>query len=304
MALKKAFETTKKNAYAALFYGQTGVGKSTLACSADKAIIVDFDGGLERVAIQHRKDYSAVTNWQEAVADTQQAIASGYTTVVVDTVGKMIDCIEADIKANNPAMVDKRGGLTLKGFGLRKIMFSNYLNSLKSSGVNVVFVAQETETEEDGRKIRRPAVGSDKMATELLQDIDIAGYIHVVNGKRTVEFGTVDYAWTKNSCGLPASVILADLSNGAENNALQNVSKQFDAWQSEKCEKASEYADICKQIDEICGGIENVDNLNMAVQEVCDLPEVLTSKLYARQAIKVAAEKIGAKLDKTTKQYV
>lgn len=304
MALKKAFETTKKNAYAALIYGQTGVGKSTLACSADKAIIVDFDGGLERVAIQHRKDYSAVTNWQEAVADTQQAIASGYTTVVVDTVGKMIDCIEADIKANNPAMVDKRGGLTLKGFGLRKIMFSNYLNTLKNSGVNVVFVAQETETEEDGRKIRRPAVGSDKMATELLQDIDIAGYIHVVNGKRTVEFGTVDYAWTKNSCGLPASVILADLSNGGENNALQNVSKQFNEWQTEKVEKATEYADICKQIDEICGGIENVGNLNMAVQEVCDLPEVLTSKLYARQAIKVAAEKIGAKLDKTTKLYV
>lgn len=304
MALKKAFETTKKTAYAALFYGQTGVGKSTLACSAERAIIVDFDGGLERVAIQHRKDYSAVTNWQEAVADTQQAIASGYTTVVVDTVGKMIDCIENDIKANNPAMVDKRGGLTLKGFGLRKIMFSNYLNSLKNSGVNVVFIAQETETEEDGRKIRRPAVGSDKMATELLQDIDIAGYIHVVNGKRTVEFGTVDYAWTKNSCGLPASVILADLSNGAENNALQNVSKQFDAWQSEKVEKATEYADICKQIDEICGSIENVDNLNMAVQEVCDLPEVLTSKLYARQAIKVAAEKIGAKYDKTAKLYV
>lgn len=57
--IKKAFETTEKKTYAALIYGQTGVGKSTLACSADNSVVIDFDNGLDRVPILHRRDYTA-----------------------------------------------------------------------------------------------------------------------------------------------------------------------------------------------------------------------------------------------------
>lgn len=303
MALKKAFETTEKTAFAALLYGQTGVGKSTLACGGEKAIMIDFDNGLERVAIKNRVDYSQALTWDEAVADTQEAIKNGYKTVIVDTVGKMIDCIEAYIIANNPSMKDRKGGLTLKGFGLRKQIFTDYLKTLKSSGVNVVFVAQETESEEGNKKVRRPACGSDKMATELLQDIDIAGYIHVDNGKRVVEFGCVDYAWTKNSCGLPPSVTLADLSKGGENDAMRRIADTFVKFQQEKVKTANEYADTIAKIDELCSGAKTAEELTEVLGKVKDLPEVLTSKLYAKQALGNASTRIGCKWDKNANRY-
>ena len=301
--IKQAFETTEKTAFAALIYGQTGVGKSTLACGASSAIMIDFDGGIERVAIGNRVNYTAVTTWDEALADTKSAISLGYKSVVIDTVGKMIDCIEQYIMTNNPTMRDRKGGLTLKGFGMRKIIFMDYLKSLKASGVNMVFVAQETETEEDGRKIRRPACGSDKMATELLQDIDIAGYLHVVNGRRVLEFGCVDYAWTKNACALPGSMTLPDLATGS-NDTMKKIEEDFHTWQVAKVEKSAAYAETVAKIDAMVGNAKTAEELTEVQGMILEMPEVLTSKMYARQAVINAARSIGCKWDKEQNKYV
>lgn len=300
--IKKAFETTEKKTYAALIYGQTGVGKSTLACSADNSVVIDFDNGLDRVPILHRRDYTAGGSWEQMVADTREA-AMTYDTIIVDTVGKMIELIESDIIANNPQLRDKKGGLSLKGFAMRKNMFSSYIKDCKTAGVNLIFVAQETETDEDGRKIRRPAIGSDKMATELLQDLDLAGYVHVVNGRRVIEWGTVDYAWTKNSCGLPQSMQLPDLAK-EPNELMVRVAEQFKSYQTAKVETSQRYVAMKEQIDERLEKVQSCEELTEAMRELAELPDILGSRTYAKQAVKDMAASLSCKWDKGQGAFV
>lgn len=301
--IKKAFETTAKKTFAALIYGQTGVGKSTLACSVENVAVIDFDGGLDRVPIACRADYSAGGDWEQFVEDTRAA-AMEYGTIVVDTVSKMVECIETEIKRSNPTMVDRKsGGLSIKGFGLRKQMFSDYIKGCRHAGVNLIFVAQETETDEDGRKIRRPAVGSDKMSTELLQDLDLAGYVHVVGGRRVIEWGTVDYAWTKNSCGLPASQTLPDIGKES-NDLMQRVAVRFAEYQREKMEQAGKYMEAKGQIDGRLAKVKDCQDLTNAMRELSEMADVLGSKAYARTELKRLAETLACKWDKDSNAYV
>lgn len=302
MAIKKSYETSERRSFITLFYGQPDAGKSTLACSATRPVVIDFDGGYERVNIQHRQPYSHPATWDEAVADTHEAIATGCKTLVIDTVGRMIESIETYIKANNPTMIDRKGGLTLKGFGLRKQMFSGYISQLRNSGVNIIFIAQETESDEDGRKIRRPAVGSDKMATELLQDIDVAGYLHIVNGKRCVEFGKVDYAWTKNCIGMQDTMVLPNLANAA-NTAFEVIEAQFKTHEQDKVKTASAYAERVQRVDEILAAVGNADELTLAVSAIGDLDLTPAAKDYANQQTMSKAREMGVKWNKDNKQF-
>lgn len=302
MAIKQSYETAERTTFITLFYGQPDAGKSTLACSATRPVVIDFDGGYERVNIQHRQPYSHPATWDEAVADTREAIATGCKTLVIDTVGRMIESIETYIKTTTPAMVDKKGGLTLKGFGVRKQIFGDYISQLRNSGVNVIFIAQETESDEDGRKIRRPAVGSDKMATELLQDIDVAGYLHIVNGKRCVEFGKVDYAWTKNCIGMQDTMVLPNLANAA-NTAFGKVEEQFCKHEREKVAAACSYAEKAKRIDDILGNTNTAEELTLAMEAVNDIELTPAAKDYARQQTLARARFLGLRWNKETNEF-
>ena len=48
----------------ALIYGQAGTGKTTLALSAPKPLLFDFDGGIHRVNSAHRVDAVQIKKYQ------------------------------------------------------------------------------------------------------------------------------------------------------------------------------------------------------------------------------------------------
>jgi hypothetical protein len=73
-------------------FGQPGIGKSTLAYSAPKPLLFDFDGGAQRA--KGRKDTVRVHSWAD-VADVAQADIAPYDTIVLDTVGRALEFLAA-----------------------------------------------------------------------------------------------------------------------------------------------------------------------------------------------------------------
>lgn len=77
-----------------MIYGQAGMGKSTVALSAPKPLLLDFDNGVKRMNMAHLEniDTVQVTSWSD-VQQVLQEDLSAYQTIVVDTIGKMMDFI-------------------------------------------------------------------------------------------------------------------------------------------------------------------------------------------------------------------
>ena len=97
--IKKSNEIAIQKNVKMMVYGQAGVGKTTLALSSPKPLLLDFDNGVKRVNNAHLEEVGIVqiSNWQEVTTllTTEVADLAQFDTIVVDTIGKMLDFIIA-----------------------------------------------------------------------------------------------------------------------------------------------------------------------------------------------------------------
>ena len=84
--IKKAAELNLQTKMKVLIYGQAGTGKSTLAISAPKPLLFDFDGGVHRINFSHLSgvDTVQITSYQNFL-DVLEEDLSGYESFVIDT---------------------------------------------------------------------------------------------------------------------------------------------------------------------------------------------------------------------------
>ena len=92
--IKKSAELTIPQTVKMMIYGQAGMGKTTLALSTPKPLLLDFDNGVKRVNMSNLDgvDIVQVTSWKD-VQEVLQEDLSSYQTIVIDTIGKMMDFI-------------------------------------------------------------------------------------------------------------------------------------------------------------------------------------------------------------------
>lgn len=111
-------------------YADPGLGKTSMGFTADKAISFDFDKGAHRTGELRRGAVVQVNTWSDVANLTLQDLAP-YNTVVIDTVGAMLESIKTHLllTANNR---QKDGTLKLKAQGLANQLFKQYINSLIS----------------------------------------------------------------------------------------------------------------------------------------------------------------------------
>jgi hypothetical protein len=174
-------------------YGPPGVGKSSLAFTADSPLLLDFDQGAHRAA--NRKDTVRVTAWGD-VADLGADDLAPYKTVVVDTAGRALDHLTADIIRRNPK-AGRGGALTLQGYGTLKAEFVAWLKALNGYGKDVVLIAHMDEQRNGDDVIERLDVQGGSKG-EIYKAADAMGRIVIREGKRWLNFSPTDAAFGKN----------------------------------------------------------------------------------------------------------
>jgi hypothetical protein len=181
-----------------VIYGPPGLGKSSLAFTAEAPLLLDFDNGSHRAV--NRKDVVQVGSWADVSSISADDLAP-FKTVIVDTAGRALDAITADIIKTDPKG-HKNGALTLPGYGTLKTRFITFLKLLNSFGKDVVLIAHMDEQRNGDDLIERLDVQGGSKG-EIYKAADAMGRLVMVNGKLQLKFSPSDASFGKNPGQLP-----------------------------------------------------------------------------------------------------
>lgn len=233
-------------------YAAPGLGKSTLAFTADKALLLDFDKGAYRAA--KRGDAVPVGSWADVQSMTADDLKD-YNTIVVDTAGRAIDALAADIIAGNPKAGRGDGSLTLQGFGTLKSRFAQWQGFLRSLGKDLILIAHMDEQRNGDDTIERiDAQGSSK--NEIYKSSDAMCRIRLdAKDGRYLDFNPRSGGFGKNPAQLPQMPFphpdqnphfLADVITQikASINKITQVQAEAVKEQDEWAEAVAEAADL------------------------------------------------------------
>lgn len=288
-----------------LLYGAPGVGKTTLACSADNAIVIDTDKGIKRVAVAHRADYSSAKTFKEIREDIASAKGQ-YDTIVVDTAYGVLDAMTLSIIAENPKMSQADGTLTLKAYGVLKNMFLAFSAELRASFKNVIFVCHEYASRDgDNQFFDIVLAGSTKQL--IWQPIDLGARLFIRDGKRYLGFTPQDTYNAKSSFGIKGLIEIPELNPGEKNNFLSLLFAK--ARSNIKAEAASlapqqeAYQKALVAGKEIIGALTKPEEVTAVLEGITGLTHALTSEKELKALLKARMAELNIVYEKSSKTY-
>jgi hypothetical protein len=257
-------------------YGPPGVGKSSLAFTADAPLLLDFDQGAHRAA--NRKDIVRVTAWGD-VADLSADDLAPYKTVVVDTAGRALDHLTADIIRRNPK-AGRGGALTLQGYGTLKAEFVAWLKALNGYGKDVVLIAHMDEQRNGDDVIERLDVQGGSKG-EIYKAADAMGRIVIRDGKRWLNFSPTDAAFGKNPGQLePLEIPHPDRGPDFLAGVIAQIKGRLNAMTEEQVAAQVLIGNWRQQIAEMAAA----EDFNDALAEVKKQPKVVQA-MFADAAV-------------------
>ena len=224
MTIVKKNESMPIQSVLGMIYAEPGIGKTTLACSAEKPLLVDFDRGSN---IQFRGDSVQITNWSEVEIDLWSAIeAGGYKTVIFDTVDSMLTMLLDHIQENEKDK-NKLRDLRQKYLLAGPIM-TRLIDKYKRSGIDTIFIAHTEEKEKAGVTQIRPMV-TGKIGRQFLNKCDYISYLYMTresetssNMARVLSFNPTEEHYAKNRGGV-ADVLIPTFTSAGVNDAMAKI---------------------------------------------------------------------------------
>lgn len=174
-----------------LVYGDSGVGKTTLAGSADECpelrpgLVIDFEGGTESLVRTYPDiDQVRVTTWKEmqAVYDELHRGKHGYSTVILDS---LTEIQKFNMYSIMEEMLAKRPDLdpdvpSMREWGKNLEQMRRFVRAFRDLQMNTIFTALKKEDKNDktGMVTTLPSL-SGKLAGEVAAFLDIVAYYYV-----------------------------------------------------------------------------------------------------------------------------
>jgi hypothetical protein len=299
--IKRPSELSVQTKIKALIYGQAGTGKSTLALSAPKPLMLDFDGGVHRVNYSHIGATVQVSSWEDCENVLKENL-SEYESLIIDTGGKMLDYMAEYIIRKNSKMGRSNGALTLQGFGERKGMFRQFCRQIMIMNKHLIFVAHR-DTQKINEDYRYVPLFGGSSYDDLVTDLDLVGYIEAVGKKRVITFDPSDRNDGKNTCNLPSVIdlpIVVDAAgNGLSNTFLtDNVIRPYIANLEIRKQTASKYDSIIKEIKESIELITDEVSANDFIERIDSWEHTGNSKAVSGKLLAEKAKNLKLKLNK------
>jgi len=298
--IRKPAELVVQTNIKALIYGQPGIGKTTLGLSSINPLLLDFDNGVHRINPLHQCDTVQVSKWEDVIEVFKQDLKI-YNTIVIDTAGKMIDYMTAYIIKNEPKMGKKDGGLSLQGYGARKVMFSNFLKQVSIMGKHIIFIAHDKEERNGDEIIIRPEVGGSS-GQDLFKEMDLIGYMQAIGKKRTISFDATEKYYGKNTCNLEALIEIKNVET-TKNTFLQDIINKYQLSLESRKETAIQYNELLEEINTSLIDVIDLSTINKFMDYVPTVNHIWDSRLYCSIKLNEIAKELGYKYNSKEKKY-
>lgn len=306
--IRKPSELEAKQTITMLVYGQPGVGKTTLAVSAPDAVLFDYDGGVQRINGAHQTLTVQIRSWEDTSEALDEIVASypDVKTIVIDTVGKMLDFMSDYIVRNNSRMKKADGTLSLQGYGLRKSMFIDFIKKTAVLGKNIIFVAHEKEEKRGDDTVKRPDIGGSS-ANDLVKELDLVGYMQMLGKDRTIAFNPTEAYYAKNTCNLPAVTkipLVVDETGMAvgDNNFVRRVLATYKKTQAATQEETRKYDSLVDNIRTAVAAAGTAEALNAVLDSIAKT-QVYNSKMVGEKMAAQRAKALGLNFNAVDGRY-
>lgn len=308
--IKKSYEIEPKETLAMMIYGQSGMGKTTLACSAPSPVLFDFDGGISRVNTAHLVPVVQCNlyDWQGVFAALQEIdlLDEPCHTIVVDTASKLVDKIITHVCGNRLPQI--------KDWTAINAEFKRFMRTVQATGRNLVFVAQR-DKEKEGDTVRFVPQFRDSNYKDVVCDLDLLGYMEMVtvagNSVRRLTFAPTPRSEGKDCCGLGSidiPTVVDENGVGMANDTLTRIINAYHADQKRKADElaktAAAVAEAMEEWTERVNSCTDADSLNDVVAACGKAKFVADARLRVRRLITAKAMELQLTFDQATKKYV
>lgn len=291
-----------------LLAGPPGIGKSTLAMSAPAPLLIDTDGGFDRVEFMYRKDRLTAGSYQEILDDLQPQNLKDYQTLVIDTAGKMQAYMTAWAIANDTKNGQRGGALSQRGYGAIKREFNRLIDYMfVTLQKNIIVICHSVEEKEDDViKQRLKLEGGFK--NDVWEPMDLGGFIEIQGKDRVLSLANTEKHFGKCTHGLKPAYLIPDLSKGGENRFLTDLFAEYNAVNAAEAkqieEKKAAYQKAMAQGREIIATVVDVDTANAMMAAMGKIEHHLTSEREIKAEWVVKMNELGLIFDKATGAYV
>lgn len=303
--IKKAAELEINSAIKMMIYGQAGMGKTTLALSAPAPLLIDFDGGVKRVNMNHLQgvDIVQVNTWAE-VNQLFGEDLSPYQTIVIDTIGKMMDFIISYKCGSKQPSIRDWGGINQE--------FQSFTRKLSNLGKNIIFVAHRDSRKSGDDTVFIPAL-REKNYNSIVTELDLLGYLEMRSEqgvqRRTITFDPTSLNDGKNTCGLPSMMVIPTIIDRQGNMTQPNnyvteqIIKPYNAMLRTKQDEIARYTNTVSEIREAVELITDARSANEFAARIKEFDHIGSSLQMARSLFSDKVKSLGLEYDKEAKQY-
>lgn len=303
--IRKSTELSIPTNVKMMLYGQAGFGKTTVALSAPRPLLLDFDNGVKRVNDSNLQgvDIVQVTSWND-MKDLMNENLSAYQSIIVDTIGKMMDSIISYKCGTRQPRVQDWGGINQE--------FSWFVRCLGDLNKNVIFVAHRDTRKEGDDTVFVPAL-REKSYNSIVTELDLLGYMEMRNEngrvKRTITFDPTNRNDGKNTCNLPSVMEVPTIIDAKGNPTMKNVFitdqiiNPYLGMLSAKKEARERYDKVVAEIREQVEYITDAQSANDFASRINNFEHVGSSLNMARQLFANKVKSLGLIMDKETKTY-
>lgn len=299
MALSKPHELKPRLTTIGMIYGAPGTAKTTMALTFPNPGIIDFDNGLDRALFQC--DFLQPKKFQE-VRDAIKNDFADYDTIVIDTAGKCIDMIINEIREESPQLCQRDGSLQMKGWGVLKHKFAEFVKLCREQNKNLVFVAHETEEKQGDIIIKRPDMAG-SARKDVIKELDWMGYATTIGSDKAITFRPTESIYAKNALGLNDYIKLPPISEMQEFMTRTICNKIVEIQEKRLQDRELYNSLIEKELLDIAE-LSTADEFNYQLKHLSEIKHIFDSKQYLWGKLKDAATSKGLLFDAKNKEFI
>ncbi len=300
-------ELNSRKRFKVLVCGVPGIGKSTLALSAPGVVLVDIDGGWDRIDVRHRKAqaYIQAGDYEELLADMKSKEVTECETVAIDTGGALLNLMKAWAIKTNPVNGQKDGvTLSQRGYGAVGAEFTRFCALVYEQLGKHLIVCFHAKEDMDGEaKVYRLDVEG-QTRSNIWKPMDLGGFMEAIRDKRVIGFSPTDRYFAKGTHGITGLVGLPDLNAGASNDFFVTLFAKINQNIADESVVRKQYDKLMAEITNLVEGVTTEKGANDAMAALGKLSYVFGAKAQAWHILTERAEKIGLKWNPMEKAFV